>query len=279
MSGHRYPRKIRCHGVWCLCLLALSGCAVSGTPWIGPPGMMHEGCPSCGLTVDQGCRCLPDPWSHGYHCTVWRPLTVDCTDPTRACDHDAVDPAAVDSEILPVQPQASPEVDALDPFRTTDSAATESEAITIEMEPIMGEALEYEADAPEPNDEQKSVPEDLQPSPLEESLPGPSSLPSGDEIHSVGPSDRRQAAHIDRQRSHDVVWLALGDEELDDLARRDGPSPLHSDVSSGESAGEGGTSAFVRIRKHDGPPTTTLHNPPNFRAGTASGRGRLRWRR
>ena len=115
MDCHRSLGPIVCAGVTLLWLSALSGCAVHSFQTVVSAGAADRQCPTCGLTVAEGCRCTADPQ---YHPTVWFPLAPQCPGKADRVEGTVVPLPDTSPEIDPTPRSAPPETDA-----ARDSAA------------------------------------------------------------------------------------------------------------------------------------------------------------
>lgn len=56
------------------------------------------GCPSCGATTPEACKCFADPFCAGYQITRWTPLTPDdCGHPSAEAGHETEGPEKVET--------------------------------------------------------------------------------------------------------------------------------------------------------------------------------------
>jgi hypothetical protein len=111
MDRRRYLGPIViCAGV-SLLWLAASGCVVHSHRTVMSAGVIDRVCPTCGLSVAQGCRCATNL---RYNATVWFPLAPQCPDKAApVSERETVVPLPeARPEIEPAPLSAPPETDA-----------------------------------------------------------------------------------------------------------------------------------------------------------------------
>ena len=91
-----------------LLAVGFSGCAVHSFQGVAPPIAAQQRCPTCGLTLAQGCRCAADP---EYRSTVWFPLTPECLGDIDPAAEALIPPPDVSREIELPPPSTPPEID------------------------------------------------------------------------------------------------------------------------------------------------------------------------
>ena len=102
-----------------LLVIGPSGCAVHSLRTATLPAAVDRGCPTCDLTVTQGCRCSSDS---EYHATAWFPLA-----PEFLGDIDAAEEATIPSRdaIQEIDPPRSVPFDA-DPPKDPEAGGREA---------------------------------------------------------------------------------------------------------------------------------------------------------